>query len=120
METNTVTEKNAYVINYGRLLTSPVGDDYTNPEMVTIIAVGVDQVKRLALEFIHVIPDDLASYTQDITDWTGTGALVLSHQDDDTFYFSATLAFMPLDSTLDLSGFFAFTEAYSADYLDNF
>lgn len=56
---------------------------------MTFVVVGAEEVKKLAHEFIVVIPDDLEDYKSDIDGWDGSTTLEFSHADDDIFVFIA-------------------------------
>lgn len=74
-----------YAVVYGRTDALHEGEGLN-----TIFLADVEAVKEMARQFIKVIPDDLEGYEKDIKRWTGKNVLSFAHQDDDTFYFSAT------------------------------
>ena len=69
-------------ITYGRVY---------NNEIVTFFVADMKDAKEIAKEFIKVIPDDPDEYVKDVNAWDGKASLVITHQDDDTFYFNATV-----------------------------
>ena len=78
-ESNTVK----FAVTYGRT------DYFAEEGLQTVFCNSVAEVKDLAKQFIYVIPDDLVDYKADIVAWSGKDNLVITHQDDDTFLFSA-------------------------------
>ena len=88
METNKTLEYtthcrtygDTFVINHGRL---------DNNQIKTIVVNDLSVAKRLALDFTQVIPCDPAGYQKRITEWTGNDSFLMTHQDDDSFFFSA-------------------------------
>jgi oligoribonuclease NrnB/cAMP/cGMP phosphodiesterase (DHH superfamily) len=84
-----------YVIVYGRLdFTAIEKDDGDGLEVIQVAS--ADEVRSLANQFINVIPDDLDWYQNYIKRWNEEDRLLITHQDDETFYFSATRATMNL------------------------
>jgi hypothetical protein len=73
-----------FAVTYGRL-------NFLSDEegLETLFVDSSDEVKRLASQFITVIPDDLEDYKADIKKWDGMSQLRFVHQDDDSFFFSA-------------------------------
>ena len=99
-----------FAVTYGRLNFMP-GED----GLETLFVGSIDEVKAIADQFIHVIPDDLPPYRKDIKRWTGNDQLLIVHQDDDSFYFSA----VPVKTTADMSAFATFVSDYNHDYSDD-
>lgn len=95
-----------FAVTYGRLNFSPDEEG-----LDTVFLGSIDEVKELAGQFIHVIPDDLPPYKKDIKKWNGTGQLLIVHQDDDSFYFSA----VAIQQTTDLTKFSQFCEEFNHD-----
>lgn len=88
METNKKSSSKVLIVTYGEVQ----GLLEDNNSLVTFaINATLGLAKELAKEFVKVIPDDMEPYVQDIDDWKGDGPFVLYHEDDDHFYFSATL-----------------------------
>jgi hypothetical protein len=81
-------ETNPVAITYGRT---------HNNEIRTFFVSSMDKAKEVAKEFIHVFPAELESYVTFIDKWDGKDSLVITHQDDDTFYFNATVVSVFLD-----------------------
>lgn len=81
-------DTNPVAITYGRTF---------NNEIATFFVKDVEEAKKVAKEFIEVIPADLDEYVNDIDGWDGKASLVITHQDDDTFYFNATVCGFFLD-----------------------
>lgn len=75
------TTNTPVIITYGNL--------DTHGTMAVMVVPDLEAAKKAALEFIQVIPDDLDTYQEMITAWTGEGPLAFTHQDDDCFFFSA-------------------------------
>lgn len=99
-----------FAVTYGRLNFMP-GEE----GLETLFVASTDEVKQLASQFIHVIPDDLPPYKKDIKQWDGTGQLLIVHQDDDSFYFSA----VPVAVSTDTSNFDGFVSDFNHDYSDD-
>lgn len=92
-----------FVINYGCL------DDLYHDGLQTIVVDSSQEVRRLATKFIEVIPDDPDQYLDHVKAWDPeTTILVLTHQDDDTFYFSA----VRVGLASDLSDFMKFCQDF--------
>lgn len=81
---NTLPAITLYAITYGRI------DIHACEGLHTLVVTSKDEAKDMAKSFIQVIPDDLDSYERDIDKWNGVDKLVLTHSDDDSFYFSIT------------------------------
>jgi len=95
--------KAKYAVVFGRM-------DFSAEEgLITVFAASTAQVRKMASEFIQVIPDDLEGYEEDIKEWDGKAPLLITHQDDDTFYFSATKI---NGVTEDMSAFSAFVSEF--------
>lgn len=102
-------DTNLYVVTYGEL---------NGNQIKTVVVMGKEAVKKMASEFITVIPDDLEDYKKDIKAWKGKDALIFNHQDDDTFYFSATLgpaSDAQLPDPPDTDSFHAFVSEYAVE-----
>ena len=84
-----------FSITYG--IASNVGYGGDTSALDTIFVKSVKDVKKWALEFVKVIPDDIDDQVKEIEDWDGSAPLVFAHQDDDTFYFSANLVSLTKD-----------------------
>lgn len=72
-----------FAVTYGRT------DYFAEEGLQTIFVSSAEEVRALAKQFIHVIPDDLEDYLKDIKQWKPTQRLHITHQDDDTFLFQA-------------------------------
>jgi hypothetical protein len=95
-----------FAITYGNIIDTSSVDC-----LHTIFVSSTQKVKKLALKFIKVIPDNIDNYTSDIENWNGEDKLLITHQDDDAFYFSATL----IQLTDDFSEFTNFVSANSSE-----
>jgi hypothetical protein len=93
-----------FAVTYGRL--NFMSDE---PGLETLFVGSSDEVKQLASDFITVIPDDLASYKKDIKKWKGTDQLLIVHQDDDSFFFSA----VPIAPSMDHTNFSNFVSEFA-------
>lgn len=103
------THGSNFVITYGRL-------DAGDLRVLTVN--GLDAARALALDFIQVIPDDLVSYQAHINTWNADVPLVITHQDDDSFFFSATWTpglFWDNEAGAGLPEFSAFCSEFSAE-----
>lgn len=96
-----------FAVTYGLL------DFFAEEGLRTLFLSTADEVRELAEEFITVIPDDLDDYRSDIQDWNGKDRLLIRHQDDDTFYFSAVQ--VPTSPTMDFSDFHDFVRDYAVE-----
>lgn len=107
-KTTAQVEEGTVVVTYGEL---------NEGHLKSIRLTSVNQAKELASQFIRVIPDELEWYEKEIKKWNGKEALVLSHQDDDTFYFSATVisAYTDPDRKPRLAGFHKFVSDNKVD-----
>ena len=102
-----MTNQPRFAIIYGRT------DFFAEVGLTTIFVSDAFDVRKMARQFIKVIPDELDGYNSDIDMWDGTDVLKLTHQDDDTFLFQAT----PIKMTDNTSGFDGFvSEFIDPDY----
>lgn len=99
--------------------TTPVAITYGrtyNNEIATFFVKDTIEAKKVAKTFIQVIPDDLEVYIKNIDSWDGKVSFVITHQDDDTFYFNATPCNFFMDDTdSENSDFMDFVEAFAID-----
>lgn len=99
-----------FAVTYGRL-------NFMRGEsgLETLFVGTLDEAKQLASQFIVVIPDDLSPYKNDIKNWDGSSQLLIVHQDDDSFYFSA----VPVKSSDDFTTFSDFVAQFAVESEDD-
>jgi hypothetical protein len=101
-------DNDLYIVTYGEL---------NDANIKTLVVAGQEAVRKMAFQFITVIPDDLDWYQDQIKAWKGRTGLTLAHQDDDSFYFSVVPG-PSSDAQLpdpDMASFRSFVSNYAVD-----
>lgn len=95
-----------FAVTYGRT------DFFAEEGLETLLIATKEEVKQLALQFINVIPDDLDSYKEDIAKWNGKSRFIITHQDDDTFYFSVIPFAAKVATKAEMAKFHSFVKEF--------
>lgn len=103
------TDGSVVVITYGVL----DSDASQALDLRSFLVPNATVARALAHTFLDVIPDDITGYQDQVNAWAGAvdAPLVITHQDDDTFFFCAVQTggcFM--EPTQDLSAFHRFVQ----------
>lgn len=64
--------------------------ELNNANLNVVTVKSVAEAKKLAIQFIKVVPDDIDEVIAEINAWNGEKAVDWYHQDDDFFYISLT------------------------------